>query len=67
MSEKIEDNFNALARDAARYRWLRTYWRRVVTRSDGERIVWMSLHSDNSIATNEDTVDAAIDKAMEQT
>lgn len=63
VSEKQEQD----AKDAARYRWLRTYWRRVVSHAEGQQIAWMSLHSDNTIATNEGSVDAAIDRAMQET
>lgn len=54
----------AMEKDAARYRWIRTYWRRIVSHCERERVKWMSLHSDNTIATNEESVDAAIDAAM---
>ena len=57
---------DALAKDAARYRWLRKRWGRVAEEYEGDRMTFIGREKNDGEGwyTDPDSVDAAIDAAM---
>ncbi len=65
---ELQAERDALAKDAARYRWLRERWGRVAEEYEDDRMTFIGREKFDGEGwyTDPDSVDAAIDAAMDE-